>query len=88
MALKIEFRKSRESIEWDESYDSILELAEDNGIDIESECEAGVCGTCRTKLLAGRVSMEITDGLEPGDQEQNIILPCVAIPVTDIVLKA
>jgi len=88
MGFKVEFRKSKKAAEWNDDYDSLLELAEDNDIVIESECEAGVCGTCRTKLLSGKVDMEITDGLEPGDEEQNMILPCVAVPLSDVVLKA
>ncbi len=88
MALKVRFKKSGRTVEWSDIYANLLELAEDNDIEIESECEAGVCGTCKTRLISGRVDMELTDGLEPEDEEENMILPCVAVPVTDIVLDA
>ena len=32
---------------------SILEVLRENGIEAESSCESGVCGTCRTRLLSG-----------------------------------
>ena len=34
---------------------SILEILRNAGIDVESSCEKGVCGTCRVGLLAGKV---------------------------------
>lgn len=32
---------------------SILDVAEDLGISVESSCQEGVCGTCETRVLAG-----------------------------------
>ncbi|RDV00680.1 oxidoreductase [Trinickia dinghuensis] len=32
---------------------SILEMAEENGVDIDSSCQEGVCGSCETKVLSG-----------------------------------
>ena len=88
MAIKIEFRASGKTLEWDDSFDNILEFAEENGIELENECRMGVCGTCKVKWLEGEVEMEQEDGLEDSDKDQNMILPCVAIPVTDIVIDA
>lgn len=87
MAIQVEFKLSGKTAQWDDGYESILELAEENGIEIETECEAGVCGTCKTRLLSGKVDMEVEDGLEDADIEQNMILPCVAVPLTDVVLE-
>lgn len=88
MGTTIEFRKSGKTVQWDDAAENILELAEDNDIAIDSECMAGVCGTCKTRLLAGKVDMETDDGLEEEDRQNNMILPCVATPVTDVVLDA
>ncbi|MFO7964062.1 MAG: 2Fe-2S iron-sulfur cluster binding domain-containing protein [Desulfobacterales bacterium] len=84
--MKVEFKKSGKTATWDDSYENILELAEENGIEIETECEAGVCGTCKTKMLSGDVHMEVDDGLDDDDRAENYILPCVAVPKTDVVL--
>ena len=88
MALKVEFKRSGIIADWDGRVDNLLELAEENGVEIDSACRIGSCGTCKTKLLSGEVSMENTDGLEPEDQAENMILPCVAVPKTDVVLDA
>ncbi|MCF8024597.1 MAG: 2Fe-2S iron-sulfur cluster binding domain-containing protein [Desulfobacteraceae bacterium] len=88
MAVQVEFQKSGKTTTWDDSHESILELAEANGIEIDTECEAGMCGTCKIRLLSGKVDMETEDGLDEDDIKQNMILVCVAIPVTDIVLDA
>lgn len=32
---------------------TVLQALRENGIDVESSCEAGVCGSCRTDYLAG-----------------------------------
>lgn len=87
MSFKIEFQRSGKTIEWDDSAGNILELAEENGIEIESACREGYCGTCKVKLISGQVEMESTEGLEE-DEEGYMILPCVAVPITDIVIDA
>jgi ferredoxin len=68
--------------------ENILEAAEESGISFESDCEQGFCGTCKVKLLEGEVSMETDDGLDDVDLEQNMILPCVSVPKTNVVLEA
>jgi len=87
MAITVEFKISGKTAEWDESYENLLELAEENGVEIETDCEAGVCGTCKVRLISGKVDMEVEDGLEEEDIAANMILPCVAVPLTDIVLE-
>ena len=65
----------------------ILDAVEKVGIEIESSCRAGTCGTCTTKILKGKVSYEeeydAVSGLEPGE-----VLTCCAKPVGSIVLDA
>jgi ferredoxin len=86
MGKKVEFKRSNITVDWDDRFESILELAEESGISIESDCEQGFCGTCKVKLLDGEVTMETDDGLDDEDLEQKMILLCVAIPKTDIVV--
>jgi len=88
MSLKVEFKKSGITAEWDERFDSILDLAEENGVEIDSECRQGFCGTCKTKRLSGEVHMEETEGLDDEEIGEDWILPCVSIPKTDTVLDA
>ena len=88
MTLKIEFKKSRKTLEWNSSFENILDFVEANGIQIDSGCRVGVCGTCKVKLLSGRAVMETEEGLNEEDRAGNLILACVAIPATDLVIDA
>jgi ferredoxin len=85
---RIEFSKSGKTVEWDEQFQNILELAESNGVPIPSDCRMGVCGTCKTKLLSGEVEMETEEGLNEDDKAQKMILLCVAVPKSDLKLDA
>lgn len=88
MPFKIEFKKSAKTFEWEETFENLLDFAEAKEIQMESNCRIGVCGSCKVKLISGKVVMESEDALEESDREQNLILPCVAIPQTDLVIDA
>jgi ferredoxin len=88
LGFKIEFKKGGKTLEWNGSAGNILDLAEANGIQLDSACRIGVCGTCKVKLLSGKVIMETEDGLTDEDRAENLILPCVAQPETDLVIDA
>jgi ferredoxin-nitrite reductase len=56
----------------------ILDVAERAGVELDSDCRKGVCGTCKQKLLEGNIAAydshpEAAAGLEPG-----FILTCSA----------
>jgi len=65
----------------------ILDAVEKVGVELESSCRAGTCGTCTAKVLKGEVTYEedydALSGLEPGE-----ILTCCAKPVNSVVLDA
>ncbi len=88
MAFQIEFRKSGKTFEWEENFANLLDFAESKGIPIDSTCRVGVCGTCKVKLLSGRVFMETEDGLSEEEKKEGMILPCVATPAADLVIEA
>jgi ferredoxin-NADP reductase len=56
---------------------TLLEAAEQNGVDIPSLCKAGVCGTCRTRVVDGDVDCE-SDLLDADDRQQGVVLACVS----------
>jgi ferredoxin len=88
MAFKITFQKSGKTFDWESSFNNLLDFAEAKGIQIESGCRMGVCGSCRVKLLSGSAAMETEDGLEDEDLANGMILPCVAVPESDLVIDA
>lgn len=67
---------------------TVLEASEDVGVDIAYSCRIGICGACRVKLVSGAVTMEVQDGLEPGDKERSIILACQAKSAADLSVDA
>lgn len=69
--------------------DTILEIAEREGVAIESSCQAGVCGTCKHKLIEGRVEyINDPQALSPDEIAAGYILTCSARPVDRIVVDA
>lgn len=67
---------------------TVLECAEDAGIEIPNECRSGICGQCKCRLVTGKVVMETQDALTSADREKGLILACQARPVRDIEIDA
>ena len=67
---------------------SLLELSEEAGLNIDDECRSGVCGRCKTKLLAGGVTMEVQDALDESDKANNFILLCQAMAADHVTIEA
>jgi ring-1,2-phenylacetyl-CoA epoxidase subunit PaaE len=70
----------RRAIEFDAEKGNILESARASGLPAPYACKAGVCATCRAKLVAGEVTMKKNYGLSPQEVEQGYILTCQSIP--------
>lgn len=56
---------------------TLLEAAEEHGVNIPFSCRQGQCGTCKTKLLSGAVRMDAQEGLDATARGQGFILACV-----------
>lgn len=71
-----------------EAYDNatILELAEANGVYIDTSCRMGVCGTCQVKLLEGEVDMNDMGGLSDLERQDGLILACCSTPRSNIAI--
>jgi ferredoxin-NADP reductase len=67
---------------------TILEAAEEAGIGIENACRSGTCGSCRVRLLAGRVHMPVDDALAEDEKTEGQILACQAEPEGDVEVEA
>ncbi|MEQ9260989.1 MAG: 1,2-phenylacetyl-CoA epoxidase subunit PaaE [Roseovarius sp.] len=65
---------------------SILDAALENALDAPFACKAGVCSTCKCKLLEGEVEMVANHALEDYEVAQGYILSCQSYPVTDRVV--
>ncbi|MEE9355371.1 MAG: FHA domain-containing protein [Methylococcaceae bacterium] len=83
--ISVHFRKSGTTCAWNQESGSLLNLARDHGISIDSGCEAGNCGTCVVAIREG----EIEYMNEPGDMpEKGSCLTCIAIPKSQLSLDA
>ncbi|NJL39659.1 MAG: FHA domain-containing protein [Leptolyngbyaceae cyanobacterium SM1_4_3] len=82
------FAQSNKEVSYDQA-ESILEVAEQEGIKIRSNCKQGVCGACKKRKLEGEVKYESEpDALDQSEQEAGYILTCVASPVGRVVIEA
>lgn len=62
---------------------TLLDAAAEAGLDMPFSCKGGVCGTCRTKLVSGKVDIQQDYALEPWEKEAGFVLACQARPLSD-----
>ncbi|MGP6087874.1 1,2-phenylacetyl-CoA epoxidase subunit PaaE [Antarctobacter jejuensis] len=65
---------------------SVLDAALGNALDAPYACKAGVCSTCKCKVLEGEVEMVANHALEDYEVERGYVLSCQAYPLTDRVV--
>ncbi|TDR18508.1 2Fe-2S iron-sulfur cluster-binding protein [Marinicella litoralis] len=58
---------------------TLLESAESAGVDLPYSCKAGVCATCRCKLVEGEVEMINNYSLEEWETKAGYILSCQSV---------
>jgi ring-1,2-phenylacetyl-CoA epoxidase subunit PaaE len=67
--------------------ESVLDGAAKAGLELPFSCRAGVCSTCRTKVVRGEVAMNQNYALEDWELEQGYVLACqskVRTPVLEL----
>lgn len=77
------FARTGRTLAWNGACASILDLAECNGIAIESGCRAGHCGTCLVAIKDGAVDYIAPPAATP---ERGTCLACIAVPTSRLVL--
>ncbi len=61
---------------------SLLDAALANNLDAPYACKAGICSTCKAKLLEGDVEMVANHSLEDDEVEAGYVLTCQSHPVS------
>src|SRR5262245_3408682 len=79
----IEFARSNLSVRWSGDYASLLELAEACDVPVRWSCRTGVCHSCETALVSGKVAYS-PDPVEPPADGSALI--CCARPQDNLVL--
>jgi ring-1,2-phenylacetyl-CoA epoxidase subunit PaaE len=69
------FRMARERL--------VLESAEAAGLALPYSCRAGVCSTCRARVIEGSVTMDRNQALEDWEVQAGFVLCCQARPVSE-----
>lgn len=71
---RVAFAASALTARWTSAEDfTLLELAEQQGLDVPSSCRSGTCLTCRTAVIDGTTTADLGDGT---------CLPCIARPAS------
>lgn len=65
---------------------TILDAALSNALDVPFACKAGVCSTCKCRVLEGEVEMVANHALEDYEVERGYVLSCQSFPITDRVV--
>jgi len=81
ITITIDGRKRK--LTFDSARESILENARAAGLPAPFACKAGVCATCRAKVVKGEVRMIQNYGLSPEEVKQGYVLTCQAVPISD-----
>jgi ferredoxin len=67
--------------------ESLLKAALRAMVPLRSSCRNGTCRTCLCRLEAGEIAYEIEwPGLTREEKAEGLVLPCVARPLSDVVL--
>ena len=83
--VEVKFQRSGRTLAWDGQDASLLDFAERHGIEVESGCRSGGCGSCETRVLQGSVGYEH----QPDhDVAAGHCLLCVGRPSQSLVLEA
>ncbi len=65
---------------------SILEVALSNGLELPNSCQSGNCGTCKARLLSGRLKLVDQTALTEDEIKQGYCLTCIGYPASDNVV--
>lgn len=60
---------------------TILEAAQDAGVDVPFSCTVGGCASCRVRLTEGKVALGEPNCLDPDERKEGYILACVSKPL-------
>lgn len=67
---------------------TLMKSARRAGIDLPRSCQNGTCRACLCQLVSGQVRYRVEwPGITPEEREEGLTLPCVALPLTPVVLR-
>jgi ferredoxin len=79
----VSFARTGLNVRWGQTFQSLLELAEACDVPVRWSCRTGVCHTCETGLVAGKIGYHPDPIDAPADGN---VLICCAQPEGDVVI--
>ena len=77
----VTFLRSGKTVDWDPTAESLLDFAEKQGLTPPFSCRAGVCNTCLSVLVRGKVEYSEPPLMEPSSGE---VLLCCSKPLESV----
>lgn len=68
--------------------ETVLEVADEMGIEIDNACRSGTCGSCRVHLMSGSVTMDCEDALGEDEKAEGIVLACQSMTKGNVEIDA
>ncbi len=81
--IEVSFSKSGVRANWNSSFESILDMAEANGLSPDYSCRSGICHTCLCTLAEGDVDY-VLEPLDPPDPGS--VLICCSKPTSNLLI--
>ena len=82
--VEVTFAKAGLTAKWDPTLESLLDLAEAQGLRPDFSCRMGICHTCSSKVIEGEVEY-VTEPLDMPDP--GCVLICCSKPKTNVVIE-
>lgn len=67
--------------------ETILDVAEAQGIEIPYSCRGGACNSCVGKVVSGKVDQSEATVVDEDQQAAGWVCTCVAYPLSDLVVE-
>jgi len=84
-SFRVEFTKSGKVIECPADR-TVLTAARQAGLRLPSSCSKGLCGTCKSKVVSGKVEMSHAGGIRQREIDDGFALLCCSKPLGDLVV--
>jgi ferredoxin-NADP reductase len=83
---KVEFTKSGTTVTCGPGT-FVLDAARAAGLKLPSSCTQGMCGTCKSRMISGKVDMQHQGGIRKREIDAGMVLICCSKPLTDLVIE-
>ncbi len=85
-SFKLELTKSAVTIDC-AANQFVLDATKVAGLRLPFACSQGLCGTCKSRLISGKVEMKHNGGIRQREIDQGLFLPCCSKPLSNLVIE-